>query len=168
MVATVGLSSFASGEVSPSFWGHFSHQKFAVACSTLRNCFVSIRGGAYSRAGTKYVGKAKQAAAAGSVDPRITSFQFNVKQGYILEWGDKYVRFIANGGYITETPIGITAASQANPLTVTVPGHNFAVNDWIYIAGAGGMIQIDGLVFVITGIAGNVLTLADVFGVPVN
>jgi hypothetical protein len=130
--------------------------------------FVSIRGGAYSRPGSKFAGQAKEAASAGSTDPRIISFQFQVGQGYILEFGDKYLRFIANGGYITETPIAITGATQANPLTITVPGHNFSIGDWIFVAGVLGMTQIDGVTFIVRTIAGNVLTLADTFGNPVN
>ncbi len=168
MVASTIQPSFAAGELSPSFFGHSDHQKFRVGCSTLRNCFASIRGGAYSRAGTAFVGQSKQVATPSSTDPRLISFQFKVGQAYILEFGEKYVRFIANGGYITETPFSISAATQANPLVITVPGHTFVVNDWIFVAGALGMTQIDGLTFIVKTVVGNSLTLADTFGNLIN
>lgn len=166
MVASVIQPSFAAGEISPSFWGHTDHAKFRIACSTMRNCFASIRGGAYSRAGLAFVGQSKQAGTANA--PRIISFQFKVGQAYVLELGDLYVRFIANGGYITEAALAVTGATQANPLVVTVPGHGWSVGDWIFILAVLGMTQIDGLVFKITAVAGNNLTLADTFGNPVN
>lgn len=168
MTASVVKSSFAAGEVSPSFWGHLSHQSFDTGCSTVRNCFISIRGGAYSRAGTKFCGISKQPASASSTAPRIITFQFSTGQGYILEFGDGYVRFIANGGYITETPLAITGATQTNPLTITVPGNAFAPGDSIFVAGVNGMTQIDGLVFIVKTVAGNIVTLNDAFGQPVN
>jgi hypothetical protein len=170
MTASVIMPSFAAGEVSPSFWGHTSHQKFGTGCSTLRNMFVSIRGGAMSRAGTLFCGIARQPAFPGSTDPRLIPFQFRTNQGYILEFGDHYVRFIANGGYITETPFAITGATQANPLVLSAPGHNFNNGDFIFIAGVAGMTQLDGVTFVAGSVvAGASLTLNDpLTGVPVN
>jgi hypothetical protein len=164
------MPSFAAGEVSPAFWGHVSHQKFQTGCSTLRNMFVDIRGGARSRAGTLFCGVAKQPAFPGSTDPRLIPFQFRTNQGYILEFGDHYVRFISNGGYITEAPFAITGATQANPLVLSVPGHNFSNGESIFVATVAGMTQLDGVIFV----AGNVvpgvsLTLNDpLTGIPVN
>ena len=168
MTASVVQGSFAAGEVSPSFWGHIEHAKFHVACSTMRNMFASIRGGAYSRAGTLFCGQAKQPASAGSTPPRIIPFQFRINQAYVLELGDSYVRFISNGGYVTEAPFAVTGATQANPCALTVPGHNFANGDWIFVAGILGMTQLDGLEFIVENVSGSTLTLTDTFGIPVN
>lgn len=168
MVSSVVKSSFAKGEVSPGFWGHISHDAFAIACSTCRNMFVSIRGGAYSRAGTLFCGVSKQPASASSTPPRLIPNQFSTGQGYILEFGGGYVRFLANGGYITEAPINITAASQSNPLAVTIPGNDFAPGDSIYIVGVDGMFEINGQTLVVRTVSGNVITFNDAFGIPVN
>ena len=168
MTASVIQPSFAAGELSPSFWGHVDHVKFRIGASTMRNMFASIRGGAYSRAGTSFAGKAKQVADASSTPPRIISFQFKVGQSYILEIGDFYIRFLANGGYITETPLHITAATQANPITLTVPGHTYINGDWVFITGALGMTQLNGLFFIISGVAGNTFHLSDTFGNPIS
>ena len=168
MTASVIQPSFAAGEISPSFWGHTDHIKFRIGASTMRNMFVSIRGGAYSRPGTAIVGKAKQPASAASTPPRIISNQFRIGQGYILEFGDYYVRFIANGGYITEAPFAINTASQANPLILNVPGHNFVNGDWVYTAGADGMTELDGATFIVINVAGSNFALTDLFGNPIN
>lgn len=170
MTASAMFSSFAAGEVSPSFWGHTSNQRFATGCSTLRNMFVSIRGGAYSRAGTLFCGVSKQPAFPGSTDPRLIPFQFSTTQGYILEFGDRYCRFIANGAYITEAPFAITGATQANPCRISAPGHDYSNGDWVFIAGVGGMTEIDGVTFVVQNVvAGTSFTLADaVTGAPVS
>ncbi len=170
MTASVIQPSFAAGEVSPSFWGHSNHQKFATGCSTLRNMYVSIRGGAYSRPGTLFCGVARQQAFPGSTDPRLIPFQFSTNQGYILEFGDQYVRFIANGAYITETPIAITGVTQANPCAISAPGHDYGNGDAVFIADVEGMTQIDDVTFLVQNVvAGVSFTLADpVTGVPVN
>ena len=148
-------------------WGRTDLSKYTAGCATLRNCFAGIRGGAYSRPGTKFVGQAKQQSFAGSTPPRIIPFQFSTGQGYIIEIGDTgggYARFIANGGYITEAPFNITAATQANPCQITVPGNNFSNGDWVFISGVQGMTQLNDITFVVSGLSGGTFTLLDTFG----
>ena len=164
MTVSVIQPSFAAGEVSPSFWGHVDHAKFRVAASTMRNMFASIRGGAYSRGGTHFCGQARQAASAGSTPPRIVAFQFRIDQSYILEFGDGYVRFIANGGYITEAPFAVTGASRGLPCVLQVPGHNFVNGDWVYVASVNGMVALDGITFVVANALAGSFMLQDTFG----
>jgi hypothetical protein len=168
MTQTSIQASFAAGEVSPAFWGRVDQAKFRIGASTMRNMFAGVRGGAYSRGGTHFCGQARQPASAGSIPPRIIPFQFKVNQNYILEFGDGYVRFIANGGYITETPIAITAATQANPCVLTIPGHDFVNGDWIFVAGVGGMTQLNGVTFVVAFATASTVALHDTFGNPVS
>jgi|SRR5208282_1914417 len=85
-------SSFAAGELSPSLFGRVDLAKFHIGASTMRNMFVNYRGGASSRAGTAYVGMSKQTIIQPSVPPRLINFQFNVNQGYVLEFGNNYIR----------------------------------------------------------------------------
>ena len=111
-------TSFAAGELTPSLYGRVDLAKWHIGASTMRNFFVNYRGGAASRAGTAYVGMCKQGApnAGGtptSYPPRDIRFQFNINQGYALEFGDQYMRVKANGAYVTESfpLLGITNAS---------------------------------------------------------
>ena len=47
--------SFASGEIAPSLYARVDLAKFHVGAALLRNFFVDCRGGASSRAGTKFI-----------------------------------------------------------------------------------------------------------------
>ncbi|HQT65344.1 MAG TPA: hypothetical protein PLO16_12610 [Acidocella sp.] len=82
----------------------------------MRNLFVSYRGGAYSRAGTAFVGFSKQTGR--SYPPRMIPFQFSINQGLALEFGNNYMRVVSNGAFVTEAPIAITGATQGNPCTI--------------------------------------------------
>lgn len=170
MTTSVIKSSFAAGEVSPALWGHVDLSKYATGCATLRNMYVGIRGGAYSRAGTRFCGQAKQPASAASTPPRIIPFQFKVGQSYIIELGDSYARFITNGSYVTEAPLTITGATQANPCTLTIPGHTLNNGNSIFVSGVNGMTQLNNETFVVANSnqGAGTLTLNDTFGNPVN
>lgn len=89
-----------------------------VAASTMRNMFVSYRGGSYSRAGTAFVGYSKQTGR--SYPPRMLPFQFSINQGLALEFGNNYMRVISDGAFVTEQPVGITNITQSSPAVITV------------------------------------------------
>ncbi len=110
-------TAFTTGEVSPSLFGRVDLAKFHSAAATLRNMYVSYKGGAYSRAGTMQVGFSKQTGR--TVPPRVIPFQFNINQGLTLEFGNFYMRVISDGAYITENALAITGATQTNPCVVT-------------------------------------------------
>lgn len=165
------VHSFASGEVAPSLYGRVDLDKWHAACSVGRNMVVSYKGGVFSRAGTAYVGVCKQAASASSFPPRNVEFTFNIFQSYILEFGDFYMRVVANGSYVTETPLAITGALKANPCVLTVPGNDYADGDWVFVSGMTGMTQLNGDMLVVAdaGVFGTgTLSLIDIFGEPVN
>lgn len=98
MATPFSKSSFASGELAPGLWGRIDLAKYAIGTSTMRNFFVNYKGGASTRAGTKYVGASGQVGTA--VAPRLITFQFNLNQGYALEFGDHYMRVIFQGAYV--------------------------------------------------------------------
>jgi hypothetical protein len=106
-------TSFAGGELAPSVWGRTDLSRYHIGTSTMRNFFVNYRGGAATRAGTAFVGQCKQPASA--APPRDIKFQFNINQGYALEFGDNYMRVKSQGAYVVEPSIPITGATQANP-----------------------------------------------------
>ncbi len=158
-------SSFAAGEVAPSFFGNVPNVHYSIGCSTCRNAFISYRGGAYSRAGTKFVGFSKQTGRA--QPPRLVTFQFSILQGLDLEFGHEYMRVIQNGSYVTETPIAITAISQANPAVITAT-NSFANGDWVQLANIGGMLALDNLTFIVANRTSTTFEITDVYGTPIN
>lgn len=118
MATAVIQTSFASGEVSPSLFGHVDLTRIHVAATTMRNCFVSFRGGSYSRAGTAFVGYSKQTGR--SYPPRLIPFQFNVNQGLALEFGNFYMRVISDGAFVTDSGLQITGITNASPAVLSL------------------------------------------------
>lgn len=169
MSLTVITNSFNTGEVTPKIFGRTDLAKWRNSASTMRNFFVDYRGGASSRAGTAYVGMCKQGApnsggTSTSNPPRDIPFQFNIYQGYVLEFGDLYMRIKTQGAYVTESTTNITGITQANPAVVTSNTHGYNNGDWIYITGVGGMTNFNGLVWIVTAKTTNTYQLTDLFG----
>src|SRR5271167_3413941 len=112
-------ASLAGGELAPALWGRAELARFHIGASTMRNFFVGYRGGAYSRAGTRFVGFSKQTGRA--YPPRLIPFQFSINQGMALEFGNQYMRVISNGGFVIDQSMPILGISQSKPAVVTVP-----------------------------------------------
>lgn len=164
MTVPTQKTAFASGELSPKLWGRVDLSKWHLGCSVARNFVVSYTGGLFSRGGTALVGICKQPASASSTPPRNIEFTFSISQSYILEFGDQYMRVIANGGYVTETPKTISGASEANPCVITCASHGFSNGDWIFIDNIVGMTQLNGRTFIAADVTTNTFALNDAFG----
>jgi Ubiquitin-activating enzyme E1 FCCH domain len=157
-------TNFTAGEVSPSLFGHVDLARYAAACSTLRNMWVSYRGGAYSRAGTLFCGYSKQTRR--TYAPRLIPFQFNIDQGLALEFGNYYMRVLFDGGFVLEPGLGITGITRADPGVVTIAAYSaasatanngsvsasYAPGDTVTLAG-GTFSQAAVLTIVSTGLA---------------
>ena len=57
-------TALVAGELAPALYGRTDLARYHVGAATLRNLYVGYQGGAYSRAGTKFVGFSKQTGAA--------------------------------------------------------------------------------------------------------
>ena len=129
-------TSMNAGEISPELYGEVDLKKFSSAVTTGRNFIANYRGGLLSRGGLAFVGRCKQNP---PYPPRPLSFQFSLDQGYIIEAGDNYFRFVYRGGYVLEPPVTITGVTQSNPCTIDVAGTPYANGDWVYITGVPGL-----------------------------
>ena len=134
-----------------------------MGCSTLRNMFASYRGGVYSRPGTLFCGQCLQGNQ-GTADlvppPRNIAFQFSVTQGITIEAGEKYFRFLTQGGYILETPLVITGISQSNPGVVTTAlAHGYSTGNEVFITGVKGMVQVSQRSYLIAVTGANTFQL---------
>ncbi len=161
-IATI-QPSFAAGELSPSLYGRIDLAKFHVGCATMRNFYVNYRGGASSRAGTKFVGFAPTV-----LPPRLIRFQFSLNQGIILEFGNTYIRFIINGAYVLNSAKSILDITQGAPGVVTSIAHGFLNGDNVYLSNIIGMPVLNNTVFFVANKTNDTFTLIDQFGVPVN
>lgn len=95
-MARVVQKSFNGGEITPAIHARNNLQKYESSLARLKNGFVHIEGCVSNRQGTEYVtvGKYPQKKI------RLIPFKFNNEQTYMIEAGDKYFRFIQNGGVV--------------------------------------------------------------------
>lgn len=156
-------TGFSSGELSPSLFGRVDLDKYHLGCSTLRNFFVNYQGGASTRAGLLYIGTCLQTTTSGN-PPRDIPFQYNINQGYVLEFGDQYLRIKYEGGYVLEAPKAITNINQADPGVITSTAHGYSTGDWVFVTGVVGMTQYNGTTGVVVKIDANNFYLNDLFG----
>ena len=93
--ASLAQHSFATGEVSPGFYGRQDIQKYASGCAVLRNFYVDPRGGATVRPGTQFIGYPTEVGYA-----RLIPFQFSpdIGQSYVLVFSAGWIKFVKNPG----------------------------------------------------------------------
>jgi hypothetical protein len=94
-------SSFNAGEFTPLLFGQVSYDKYANALALCENYIPLVQGGLTRRPGTFDVAATKYGGAKSS---RLVRFEFSTTQAYILEFGDLYIRFYANGGQVESSP----------------------------------------------------------------
>lgn len=153
-------ASFNSGEWSPSLFARVDLQKYRSGAALLANFFVDYRGGASTRTGTKYVIQAYDSAHG----VRLIPFQAAFNSGYIVEVGNGYMRFMYHGQPVVESNFAISGATQANPCVLTIVGNNYVIGDDLFVAGIGGMTQLNGRYFSVIGVSGSSVTIGDLNG----
>lgn len=163
MSQNVIQTSFTAGEFAPTLDARVDLAKYKSAAALMRNWFVDYRSGTSTRTGTRFVIQVYIS----SSKVRVVEFQYNVLITYVLEFGDEYIRFITNGGAVLETAFVISTATNGNPGQITVAGHNFVNGDWIFIDGIVGATGYNNR-FVVPTVSGDVLTLFDVNGNPID
>lgn len=156
--------SFAAGELSPTLYSRVDIAKYHAGVGLARNFFVDYRGGLSNRTGTRFVMQCKL----GNYSPRLIAFQYSIQQNYELLFEDGTVRFISNGAPVLETGFAITAINNAFPVKVTVPGHNFAVGDWIYINNLNGEGELNQRFFIVYQILASGILLYSTTGQPID
>lgn len=157
-------TSFNSGEWSPSLFARVDLAKYKAGAALLENFFVDYRGGASTRPGTQYVIQCK----ASDHPVRLIPFQASSDVGYVLEFGNQYIRFIINGAPVLEPAKPITNITNGNPGIFTVTAHAYSPGDWIFVDNVAGMTQVNGKYYIVNNVAGDDITLVDLFGASIN
>lgn len=157
--------SFNSGEWAPHLWARTDVEKYHSGAALLRNFYVDYRGGASTRSGTKYVIRAYK----DSTAVRLIPFQASISLGFVLEFGNQYIRFHRDGAPVLEAALNITGVSLTNPCVVTVANtYTTGDVDWVYISGITGTTQLNGKFFIVHARSAADITLYDLFGNPVD
>lgn len=87
-------NSFNGGEISPRTSGRSDLPAYRAGSQTLRNLIAVPTGGMTRRPGTRYVGSAASQAAPG----RLIEFVASVQDSYIIELGNRTMRFYRGDG----------------------------------------------------------------------
>jgi hypothetical protein len=168
MAVQFGKTSFAAGEIAPALWGHVDLGKVEIAATTMRNMFVDYRGGARSRAGSLFLGQSKQRPF--QSPPRIISWQFNNQQGFVLEFGDHYIRFYSAGARVVENPFVVVNVSNDTAVQVTTSAaHGYSIGDWVILQGVNGPVGLNLQDLVVLHVLSpTVFTIGNPDGVGIN
>lgn len=105
-------TAFNAGELSPRLEGRVDLAKYSNGAKLVENFLLSVQGPAIRRAGTRYVAEVKNSANR----TWLLRFEFNTTQAYVLEFGDKYIRFHANHGQVVTS--GVAAYNSGNSYKV--------------------------------------------------
>ncbi len=97
-MANLAVRSFAAGEIAPALYARADLARYEIGLRTCRNFLVMRQGGATKRPGTQFL---TEVADSGK-KVRLIPFVFNVRQSFVLEFGDLYVRFIQNGAQVAD------------------------------------------------------------------
>ena len=108
-MSSVIQSTFAGGEFSPALQGRVDLAKYHTGLATCRNFIVQAYGGVTNRPGTIFCGEASNH----DVKEFLLPFTWGDGQNYVLILGDRIMRVMQNGGFVTD--------DAGNPLTVQTP-----------------------------------------------
>lgn len=89
-------TDFSAGELGPLVEGRVDAEKHKTGLEFSQNYIPTLEGPLDRRPGTKRVASVKDP----SKPPRFIPFKFNNLEQYILEFGDKYIRFFTDEGQI--------------------------------------------------------------------
>ena len=86
--------SFNGGEYSPLLVGRNDLDLYKKGCKTVKNAFVLPQGSIAKRFGTQYAGEVKDS----TKKTILVKFDYAINNGYMLEFGNEYIRFWTSGG----------------------------------------------------------------------
>ena len=119
--------SFAGGEIAPELAGRLDLTKYQTGLATCRNMISRPHGPVTRRPGFEYIAEARDS----TNEVRLIPFAFSATQTAVLEFGHMYVRFIVDGGLVTEA--AITLLSIAGNLVTSLAAHSYATGDDVFI-----------------------------------
>ena len=85
---------FGAGEITSSLFSRSDLEQYKMGATKIQNFVVLPQGAMRTRAGFRYVGTALNSAK----PVRLIPFRYSSDQTFILEFGDKTLRVINNGG----------------------------------------------------------------------
>lgn len=152
------MNSFVGGEIGRQVRARHDTAKYKSGLDQALNILLLPAGGFYIRPGFRYASSLKDSTGLG----RLFPFTFSLNQSYALEFTDEAMRVYYDGGLVLRPELIVTAATNTNPLTVTVPFHDYVVGWEIYFTGQEGMTELNGRTLAVTAVVGDVVTFGGV------
>lgn len=134
------VTNFSRGEFAPELYGRVDVPQYTAGARELTNFMIQRYGGVAFRPGFRFVGEVDDK----TKTYRYIPFQFSIDQAYVEVFGDQSMRLLAQGGFVAEDDLKITAITKAASAKITAAFHGMAVGDRIYIDGVSGMTEING------------------------
>lgn len=111
-------TNFTAGEVTPKVLGRVDVGRYANAAKTAENVTVVVQGGLRRRDGLQWLAKAKDVGLDADGHPkavRLIPFVVSREEAYVLEVGEKYIRYFQNGGAVLSDPNDVNSAPYETP-----------------------------------------------------
>ena len=89
---------FGAGEISSSLFSRSDLEQYKMGATKIQNFIVLPQGAIRTRAGFRFVGEAIDSTKA----VRLIPFRYSSDQTFILEFGNKTLRIISDGGYVSD------------------------------------------------------------------
>lgn len=148
------MNSFVGGEIGRQVRARHDTQKYRSGLDKARNILLLPAGGAYNRPGFRFCSALKDSTAIG----RLFPFTFSLNQSYALEFTPGAMRVYYDGGLVLRPELIVTAATNTNPLVVTIPDNGYQVGWEVYFTGQLGMTELNGRTLRITDVDGDDVT----------
>src|SRR5258707_270110 len=95
---TIGKTNWVLGEISPRLLGRFDQDKpiYKNGAAIIENFLIAEAGSLVFRPGTQFIAEVKDS----TKKVCFYRFTYSLNQEYVLEVGNQYIRFFANGGQV--------------------------------------------------------------------
>jgi hypothetical protein len=143
--ASPAFTSFNAGELSPYMEGRVDQARYQNGAHTMENFQALVQGPAMRRAGFRFVTPVKNSAFRTFLRP----FVFSITQAFVLEFGDRYIRFYTNHGQVQVS--GVAAWSNATAYAVGALVSQGGVNYYCTVANTGNAPPNAGFWYALSG-----------------
>lgn len=128
--------TFSRGEISPRLFSRADIDHWKMALAECLNWNVLKQGGLRRRPGTEWINEVMKSDDGAA---RLVPFIFSTQQAYVLEFGNLYVRFYANGGIVNKNSLTGATITIAAPGVVTWAAHSLNNDDPVIFSSSGAL-----------------------------
>ena len=155
--------SFSSGELAPELHGRVDTTKYQSGLARARNVFIHTFGGLSNRAGTRFVASViRTGHDVEDTAARLITFLFSRGDAYVLEFGDRSMRVMRNGGHVLGSIVSGITATSANPgIFRVLGGHGFETSDEVFFLDFQEMIELNRGRYIIERLSSTTFSLKD-------